>query len=102
MREARRVSAISDAGCSGCDAALPDDAQGAAEDDQIRDAMEGVYADVEAGSSLGRDGRHPNVSTASTGHVRSGEESGRLEDVLDRVAFRIEKLDALKRQVRRR
>ena len=32
--------------------------------------------------------------------VRSGEGSGRLEDVLERVAFHLEKLDALRRQIR--
>jgi type IV pilus assembly protein PilC len=32
--------------------------------------------------------------------VRSGESSGRLEEALDRIAFQIEKLDALRRQVR--
>ena len=32
--------------------------------------------------------------------VRSGEESGRLEDALDRIAFQVEKTDALRRQVK--
>jgi type IV pilus assembly protein PilC len=32
--------------------------------------------------------------------VRSGEQSGRLEDALDRVAFQVEKADALRRQVK--
>ena len=32
--------------------------------------------------------------------VRSGESSGRLEEALERVAFQLEKLDALRRQVR--
>ena len=32
--------------------------------------------------------------------VRSGEGSGRLEEALDRVAFHLEKLDALRRQIR--
>jgi type IV pilus assembly protein PilC len=32
--------------------------------------------------------------------VRSGEGSGRLDEVLDRVAFHLEKLDALRRQIR--
>jgi type IV pilus assembly protein PilC len=32
--------------------------------------------------------------------VRSGESSGRLDDSLDRIAFQLEKLDALKRQIR--
>jgi type IV pilus assembly protein PilC len=32
--------------------------------------------------------------------VRSGESSGRLDEALDRVAYQLEKLDALKRQIR--
>ena len=32
--------------------------------------------------------------------VRSGEGSGRLEDVLERVAFHLEKLDALSAMIR--
>jgi type IV pilus assembly protein PilC len=32
--------------------------------------------------------------------VRAGEESGRLEEALDRVAFQVEKTDALRRQVK--
>src|SRR5206468_3071352 len=32
--------------------------------------------------------------------LRSGEQSGRLEEALDRVAFHLEKIDALRRQVR--
>ena len=32
--------------------------------------------------------------------VRSGEQSGRLEDALERVAHQLEKLDALRRQIR--
>jgi type IV pilus assembly protein PilC len=32
--------------------------------------------------------------------VRSGEQSGRLEEALDRVAFHLEKMDALRRQIR--
>src|ERR671931_542618 len=32
--------------------------------------------------------------------VRSGEGSGRLDEALERVAFQLEKLDALRRQIR--
>ena len=32
--------------------------------------------------------------------VRSGEQSGRLEEALDRIAFQVEKADALRRQVK--
>ena len=42
--------------------------------------------------------RSSTRSTASM--VRAGEGSGRLEEALDRVAFQLEKLDALRRQVK--
>ena len=61
--------------------------------------------DVEAGSSLraGDGVASPGSSTRSTASmVAAGEGSGRLEEALDRVAFQLEKLDALRRQVRRR
>lgn len=32
--------------------------------------------------------------------VRSGEQSGRLDEVLDRIAFQVEKSDALRREVK--
>ena len=32
--------------------------------------------------------------------VRSGESSGRLDEALERIAYQIEKLDALKREIR--
>src|ERR1044072_4865608 len=72
------------------------------EDDQIHDAIVGVRSDVEAGSSLAAAmERHPNVfNKLYRAMVKAGESSGRLEEALDRVAFQIEKLDALKRQVR--
>ena len=45
--------------------------------------------------------RHPKVfDRLYRAMVRSGEGSGRLEEALDRVAFQVEKLDALRRQVR--
>jgi type IV pilus assembly protein PilC len=72
------------------------------EDDQIKEAVASVRADVEAGSSLAAAmERQPNVfDKLYRAMVRSGEGSGRLEEALDRVAFQIEKLDALRRQVR--
>jgi type IV pilus assembly protein PilC len=72
------------------------------EDDQIREAAAGVRADVEAGSSLEQAmERHPQVfDRLFRAMVRSGEQSGRLEDALDRVAFQLEKTDALRRQVK--
>ena len=45
--------------------------------------------------------RHPKVfDRLFRAMVRSGEESGRLEEALDRVAFQVEKTDALRRQVK--
>jgi type IV pilus assembly protein PilC len=72
------------------------------QDDRIREAVAGVRADVEAGSTLEQAmERHPDVfDRLYRAMVRSGEQSGRLEDALDRVAFQVEKADALRRQVK--
>ncbi len=72
------------------------------EDETIQEAVEGVRADVEAGSSLAAAMEsQPRVfDKLYRAMVRSGEGSGRLEDALERVAFQIEKLDALRRQIR--
>jgi type IV pilus assembly protein PilC len=72
------------------------------EDEILADAIGGVRADVEAGSSLADAmARHPKAfDRLFCSMVRSGEQSGRLDEALDRVAFQIEKLDALRRQIR--
>ncbi len=72
------------------------------QDDRIREAIAGVRADVEAGSTLEQAmERHPEVfDRLYRAMVRSGEESGRLEDALDRIAYQVEKSDALRRQVK--
>jgi len=72
------------------------------QDDQIREAIAGVRADVEAGSSLEQAmERYPKVfDRLFRAMVRSGEQAGRLDEVLDRVAFQVEKQDALRRQVK--
>jgi len=72
------------------------------QDDTIREAVAGLRADVEAGSTLEQAmERHPKVfDRLFRAMVRSGEESGRLEEALDRVAFQVEKADALRRQVK--
>jgi type IV pilus assembly protein PilC len=72
------------------------------QDDSIREAVAGVRADVEAGSTLEQAmARHPRIfDRLFRAMVRSGEQSGRLEDALDRVAFQVEKADALRRQVK--
>jgi type IV pilus assembly protein PilC len=72
------------------------------EDEMLKKAVVSLRQDVEAGSS---------VSTAMESQpgvfdplyrsmVHAGEGAGRLEEALDRVAFQLEKLDALRRQVK--
>ncbi|HKI67215.1 MAG TPA: type II secretion system F family protein [Solirubrobacterales bacterium] len=72
------------------------------QDERIKAAIGGVRADIEAGSTLNQAmERHPEVfDRLYRAMVRSGEESGRLEDALDRVAFQVEKSDGLRRQVK--
>ncbi len=72
------------------------------EDERLRDAITGIRQDVEAGSSLADAmERRPQVfDPMFRAMVRSGEGSGRLDEALDRVAYQLEKLDALKRQIR--
>jgi type IV pilus assembly protein PilC len=72
------------------------------EDQQIKEATYSVRQDVEAGSSLEQAmEKHPKVfDRLFRAMVRSGEQSGRLEEALDRVAYHLEKMDALRRQVR--
>src|SRR5436190_19102122 len=72
------------------------------QDDAIREAVAGLRADVEACSTLEQAmERHPKVfDRLFRAMVRAGEESGRLEEALDRVAFQVEKTDALRRQVK--
>jgi type IV pilus assembly protein PilC len=72
------------------------------QDEQIKEAVAGVRADVEAGSTLEQAmERHPKVfDRLFRAMVRSGEQSGRLEEAMDRIAFQVEKADALRRQVK--
>jgi type IV pilus assembly protein PilC len=72
------------------------------QDERIKAAIGGVRADIEAGSTLEQAmARHPEVfDRLYRAMVRSGEESGRLEDALDRIAFQVEKTDSLRRQVK--
>src|SRR4051794_33797240 len=72
------------------------------QDDAIREAVAGVRADVEAGSTLEQAmERPPKVfDRLFRAMVRAGEQSGRLEEALDRIAFQVEKTDALRRQVK--
>jgi type IV pilus assembly protein PilC len=72
------------------------------QDERIREAIGGLRSDVEAGSTLEQGmARHPKVfDRLYRAMVRSGEQSGRLEDALDRIAYQVEKSDALRRQVK--
>jgi type IV pilus assembly protein PilC len=72
------------------------------DNEMLQHAADEVRKDVEAGSSLAQAmERHPKVfDTLYRSLVRSGESSGQLESALDRIAFQLEKLDALKRQIR--
>ncbi len=72
------------------------------QDDQIREAVAGVRSDVEAGSSLEQAmERYPKVfDRLFRAMVRSGEQSGRLDEAMDRIAFQVEKADTLRRQVK--
>ncbi len=72
------------------------------EDERLCEAIAGVRRDVEAGSSLADAmGRRPQVfDKLFRAMVQSGESSGRLDETLDRIAYQIEKLDALKREIR--
>jgi type IV pilus assembly protein PilC len=71
-------------------------------DEEIQEAVAGLRADVEAGSTLEQAmERHPRVfDRLFRAMVRSGEQSGRLDEALDRIAYQVEKQDALRRQVK--
>jgi type IV pilus assembly protein PilC len=72
------------------------------QDEQIKAAVASVRSDVEAGSTLEQAmERHPKVfDRLFRAMVRSGEQSGRLDEAMDRIAFQVEKADGLRRQVK--
>jgi type IV pilus assembly protein PilC len=72
------------------------------EDPEIKEAIDSVRRDVEAGTSLAQAmERKPRVfDRLYRAMVRSGEQAGRLEQALDRMATHIEKLDTLRREVK--
>jgi type IV pilus assembly protein PilC len=72
------------------------------EDERLAAAVRRVRQDVEAGGSLADSmEKQPEIfDQLFRSMVRSGEQSGRLEEALDRVAFHLEKTDALRRQIR--
>ena len=72
------------------------------EDEKISQAIVSLRNDVEAGSSVADSmERTPGVfDPLYRSMVRAGEGSGRLEQALEMVAIQLEKLDALRRQIR--
>jgi type IV pilus assembly protein PilC len=72
------------------------------EDEMLKAAIVSLRQDVEAGSSIAQAMEsQPGVfDPLYRAVVRAGEGSGRLEEALDRVAYQLERLDALRRQVR--
>src|SRR5687768_10135650 len=72
------------------------------DDEMLQKSIVSLRQDVEAGSSVADAmERQPGVfDPLYRSMVRAGEGSGRLEEALDRVAYQLEKLDALRRQVR--
>ncbi len=72
------------------------------EDEMLERAIVSVRSDVEAGSSIAQAMEsEPGVfDPLYRSVVRAGEGSGRLEEALDRIAYQLERLDALRRQVR--
>jgi type IV pilus assembly protein PilC len=72
------------------------------EDEMLKAAIGGLRRDVEAGSSVAAAMEsQPGVfDPLYRSMVYAGEGSGRLEDALERVAHQLEKLDALRRQVK--
>ena len=72
------------------------------EDEMLKPAIAAVRSEVEAGSALNQAmERQPGVfDPLYRSMVRAGEDSGKLEEALDRVAYQLEKLDALRRQVK--
>ncbi len=72
------------------------------EDRNFQHTLKKVRDDVEAGASLSEaTGRHPRAfSEFFVNMIRAGESSGRLDEILDRVASYIEKVDVLQRKVK--
>ncbi|MDQ3728370.1 MAG: type II secretion system F family protein, partial [Actinomycetota bacterium] len=72
------------------------------EDEMLTKAIVALRQDVEAGSSVAQAMEsQPGVfDPLYRSMVQAGEGSGRLEEALDRVANQLERLDALRRQVR--
>jgi type IV pilus assembly protein PilC len=71
-------------------------------DEMITQAAVGIRQDVEAGSSLEQAmARYPKIfDRLYRAMVRSGEQSGRLDEAMDRIAYQVEKADMLRREVK--
>src|ERR1700749_213003 len=71
-------------------------------DDLLKEAAAGIRQDVEAGSSLEQAmGRYPKIfDRLYRAMGRSGGQSGRLDEAMDRIAYQVEKADALRRAVK--
>ena len=72
------------------------------EDRGFRQTLKKIRDDIEAGASLSEAmSRHPKVfAEFFVNMVRAGESSGRLDEILDRVASYLEKSSALQRKVK--
>ncbi len=71
------------------------------EDRNFQVILKKMRDDIEGGSSLSEaTGRHPRAfSDFFINMLRAGESSGRLDDILDRVATYLEKMNSLQRKV---
>src|SRR6201992_1446494 len=71
-------------------------------DEMIKAAAASLRSDVEAGSSLEQGmAKHPKTfARLYRAMVRSGEQSGRLDEAMDRIAYQVEKADKLRREVK--
>jgi type IV pilus assembly protein PilC len=72
------------------------------QDEMLRNAIVSVRENVESGSSIAQAMEsQPGVfDPLYRSVVKAGEDSGRLEEALDRIASQLERLDALRRQVK--
>ncbi len=72
------------------------------DDEEISDAIDSVRRDVESGASLAQamERKPRTFDRLFRAMVRSGEQAGRLEESLDRMATHIEKIDTLRREVK--
>jgi type IV pilus assembly protein PilC len=76
--------------------------EGQTEDQYLSEVVKELRADVEGGVLLSQAmSRHPNVfSRLYVAMVEAGEAAGILDEVLDRVAFQIEKETSIRRRIK--